>query len=205
MNSSASLSKHYTAATRPSQDAGPLLGRLPKWQPQRPAAVRSQAESPVALPEATPVADGLPMTAPIGDWSPLRQSPKRTSCLGAVFCASQRCSSGRAVILPSFCCGKSENCRVGRAKRAPPARNTLGLVGFALLDPPYRCFRNRNYLSSRRARRTPRDRPGWRILPGGLTAAEGPREGRLTIGPSAGYTCRDGSREWSDPSLWSVR
>ena len=48
-------------------------------------------------------------------------------------------------LLQSLCCGKSDNCRVGRAKRAPPARNTPGLVGLASLDPPYRCFRNRNY------------------------------------------------------------
>ena len=56
-------------------------------------------------------------------------------------------------VLCSICCGKPDNCRVGRAKRAPPARNTPGLVGLASLDPPYRCFRNRDFVGGDSCRR----------------------------------------------------
>ena len=71
---------------------------------------------------------------------------------------------------PTFWHGRSS--RVGRAKRAPPARNTLGLVGLASLDPPYRCFRNRNPLQPYHADRDDGGRPY------GGRAGQGYRQGR---------------------------
>ena len=119
---------------------------------RRPRGPRSPGPGPVQLLRhlAACWKDNRRVAGFVAEWGD-RSGPRGISEGGEASRPIVRHRQRRGRQLLCFSC--ESICRVGRAKRAPPARNALGLVGLASLDPPYSCLmtlRIRDYFGSLR-------------------------------------------------------